>query len=274
MPSGKTFEEHLEYIRQMVRLELWFVRRWLAGHPEEGFPHVIRQRTGIYLKSDIYDGGPFKQIDWTDPRWLELEGRAQELHARTRGDADSTRFEEEGLAIFLPTLEARARTDFERGLDRPPEGYQCGSLKYQAPKSEFPRRAPFHIGNAIRPRSIFEDDQYLPRCFLTLMDGSEREFGCDSFSTATWLNSYPRWLAVFPRDWTDNLGPEMTAPTAGMGFWGQFVSARGTFNARHARMLRETGRFPFWPRPSWCTFEAMRAHIRNRWAGMKGIGQE
>ena len=119
MTSAKTLDEHVEYIRQMVRLELWFIQRWLAGHPEETFSYVIRQRTGIYLKSDIHDGGPFKQIAWTDPRWLELEARAEELHARTRGDADSARFEGEGLAIFLPTLEARARADFERGLDGP-----------------------------------------------------------------------------------------------------------------------------------------------------------
>ena len=272
MTSDKTFDEHLEYVRQMVRLELWFIRHWLAGHPEEGFPHVIRQRTGIYLKSDVYDGGPFKQIAWADPRWLELEGRAQELLTRARGDADSSRFEEEGLAIFLPSLEARARADFAKGVDRTPAS-QCGSLRYDPPKPETPQRAPFHIGNAVRPRSIFDDPEYLPRCLLCLMNKSEREYRCDSLSTTTWLNSYPRWLAIFPPEWMENLGPEMTAPTAGMGFWGQFVSARGTFNGKHARMLRETGRFPFWPRPSWCAFEMLREHIARRWPGLVGIDQ-
>ena len=53
----------------------------------------------------------------------------------------------------------------------------------------------------------------------------------------------------------------MTEPTMGMGFWGQFVNARGTFNEKHARILRDTGRFPFWPRASWCTFDQLRDHL-------------
>jgi len=92
-------------------------------------------------------------------------------------------------------------------------------------------------------------------------DAPAEALGASELETHTWLNSHPRWLALFPREWQANL----TAPDADVrwhyGFWGQFVTARGAFHARRAQQLRETGRFPYPPRASWCTFATLRAHL-------------
>lgn len=40
----KTIGEHAEFLREMVKLQLWFVWRWSRLHPEEPFQAVIRTR--------------------------------------------------------------------------------------------------------------------------------------------------------------------------------------------------------------------------------------
>jgi len=261
MTTPMTFEEHLDTLCETVTLQLWFVRRWLRDHPDETIYHAVRRRTDIYRKTDLYDGRPMSEIDYDAPPWPELERRLADLHERTRDDEDSTRFESEGLAILRGRIEAKARNDQRERFRSVPGSSQCGSLRYDPPKPECPTRVPFHIGNAVRPKSIFDDPAYLPECLRCVMDKAEAEFGADSLATSTWLNSYPPWLALFPPEWHENMGPEMTDIRWGMGFWGQFINARGAFNHKHAAMFRATGRMPYWPRTSWCTFAALRKHL-------------
>ncbi len=94
------------------------------------------------------------------------------------------------------------------------------------------------------------------------MDRAEAEYGADRLGTGSWLNSHPRWLALFPEEYRRNMGADDEDVGCGKGFWGQFINARGAFNAKHARILRETGRFPYPKRYSWCSFQAMRRHLK------------
>ena len=163
------------------------------------------------------------------------------------------------LEVFRESLDVRSCEDYDSGPRL--KGYQCGSLKFGPPRDARPRAAPFHIANAIAPTSIFHDRTYLPQCFLQLMDMSEAEYGANEIATATWLNSYPRWLELFPRQWVENMGPVIEID-ASQGLWGQFINARGLLNVPRANKLRQTGRIPLPGRPSWCTIAAMRAHLR------------
>jgi len=139
--------------------------------------------------------------------------------------------------------------------------YQCGCLKYDPPYKQWPHRVWFHIANPLMPCSIFDDPGYVPGCLRDLMTRSAAEFDVYELGTNTWLNSYSRWSEYFPDEWRNNLGPEIKDVKWHFGFWGQFLTARGTFNERNGRQLRETGEFPFWPRQAWCTFEALRKHL-------------
>ena len=261
MSLAGTRKEHFHFLCEMVALQLWFLRHWLADHPEEDFSHVMRKRINVYRRTDLYDGRPIDRIDYDEPTWRKLEDATHRLCEETMAGGDATRFETEGLAIFLEHIAARADLDAQRSAGRRLANFQCGSLRFDPPHSEHPTRVPFHIANAVQPESIFDGPAYLPGCLHGLIEKSRRQYGADSLSTATWLNSYPKWLRLFPPQWIDHLGPEMTEPTIGMGFWGQFINARGTFNARRARILRETGSFPFWPRASWCTFDQLTDHL-------------
>jgi len=140
--------------------------------------------------------------------------------------------------------------------------YQCGSLRYNlSPDTDNPQRIGFHIANACCPCSIFDDPLYLPGCFLALMGQCEAKFGVTEIGTGTWLNSHPKWLALFPPEWSDNMSPPRTDIQWHYGFWGQFVSARKTFNHKLGKKFRETGELPYSLRSSWCRIETMRKHL-------------
>ncbi|MDH7568510.1 MAG: hypothetical protein QHJ73_02840 [Armatimonadota bacterium] len=263
-PGYKTYEEHRAYLHEVVRLKLWFVWNWLRQHPDEPFQHVLRQRVDIYRKTHLNPEhlNP-RVLHFDSPGWVALEERAQELYQACKEDPDAARFERLAFAVFQPAIDARAPRDYaEDCAGAQLEGYQCGSLRYDAPRENAPGVVTFHIANAVRPRSIFDDPTYLPRCFFQLMDECEARFGAHTLRTCTWLNSYPRWLTLFPEEWHRNMGPPDKDVRWHYGFWGQFISARGTFNHRYGRLLRETGEFPYSPRCSYSSFSAMRRHLQ------------
>jgi hypothetical protein len=258
--SAKTFEEHREYLAEIVRLKLWFVYRWLDGHPEEDLAFVLRRRVDLFRKSVFWRGQGYPtDADFKVPGWSALERQIQTLYEGTRCDADPLAFESAAFKVVWEAVEANAFRDYQASLAD--KGFQCDSLGYRSPVPENPREIPFHITNALQPYSIFDDKAYLPQCFFCLMDKAEAEFGVDRLSTGTWLNGHPRWLELFPKEYLDNRGPQSKDIWCGLGFWGQFVNARGTLNRKRARMFRETGRPPYHWRYSWCSFESMRAHL-------------
>jgi hypothetical protein len=259
----KTYQEHLQYLHEIVKLKLWFVWNWLKNHPEETVAFVLRKRVDIYRKTDI-NKGPMNpgEIDFECPLWLELENKAEELFEEHRNDIDASRFEEQSFVIFRPAIDTRSKRDF---AERPYVlDYQCGSLKYDKPPEENQKCTTVHIANAISPYSIFDDTNYLPGCLLDVMKKSSAEYGADSMCSTTWLNSYDKWISIFPAEWKTSMGPEITDIKWHFGFWGQFMTARGTFNEHYGKIMRKTGKFPFAMRRSWCTFESLRDYLNSK----------
>jgi len=264
--GDKTYEEHLHYLHEVVKLKLWFVWHWLRKHPEEEFGSVLRERVDIFRKTNINpDHLNPRQPAFAAPEWQALEARAGERYEQCKGDPDASRFEEMAFALFRPTIDARSRRDYaEDCAGAQLAGYQCGSLRYDAPREKSPTTVTFHIANSVRPASIFDDPGHLPGCFRRLMDECEARFGADRMYTGTWLNMHPKWLAQFPREWQENLDAPNRSVLWHYGFWGQFITARGTFNERFGQHLRETGELPYYPRSSHCSFQAMREHLSRR----------
>lgn len=255
----KSLDEHREYLQQIVRLKLFFLHRWLEEHPHEEFSPALRSRVDIYRKTDVNRGhlNP-SGFDWNDPSWLAIEAGLQRIYQGCL--EDRTGFEEAGIAYLQPTLEARLWRDY---LDRSAlYGYQCGSLRHNLYEEKQVEAVVFHIANAVCPRSIFDDPLYLPDCFLALMRRVERLYGATRITTGTWLNSYYKWLSLFPAEWEQNMSEPRTDVQWHYGFWGQFINARGTFNAKAGEQLRQTGEFPFQLRSSSCSIAAMRQHLR------------
>lgn len=266
--DAKTFEEHWEYLVEIVKLKLWFVHHWLDSHPEEDFSFVLRWRVDIFRKSVFWRGQGFPtSADFDVPGWSALEQQVQTLYEETCCDTDSSAFESEAFKVVWKVVEANVFHDYQASLAD--KGFQCDSLRYDSPVAESPRVVPFHITNALQPYSIFGDKAYLPQCLFCLMDKAEAEYNANGLGTGTWMNSHPRWLALFPEQYLDNMGPEEEEIWFEQGFWGQFVNARGTLNGKRARAFRETGRLPYPRRYSWCSFGAMRAHLNTYLDGLK-----
>ena len=184
------------------------------------------------------------------------------IYAESKEDANADLFEFTAFEHVKPILKTFAEKTF--GSTAKFAEYQCGCLKYDNPKQDDPKTVDFHIGNAVAPKSIFTDPGYLESCFFELMKQAQEKFGADSLQTNTWLNSLPKWLEYFPEEWQQNLQPEDKNVFWHFGFWGQFISAKGTFNAKYGQILRDTGEFPFYPRKSKCSFKEMRKHLENK----------
>lgn len=252
----KTLEEHRQYLHDIVRLKLFFIHLWLEEHPHEKFQDVIRYRVDIYRKTKANPGlHTPKELFFDAPAWKTMEDQAEKCWLDNRNNRE--KFEKEAFEIFRDSIDQRCEFDF---LDNSVlQQYPNGSLRHDpAPDAGNPELIWFHIANAIRPHSIFEDPAYLPGCFKWLMDSAEQKFKVKMIGTGTWLNSNPKWLALFPDEWFDNLSQPTEAVNWSYGCWGQFISARGTFNAKYGKILRETGKLPFYPRISFCSIAAMR----------------
>ena len=261
----KTLEEHRQYLYDISRLMLFYVHLHLTNlHPgEESFSQVIRNRVDIYRKTDA-NPGPHTpaQTFFDEPAWKNMEDAAEKIFSRFARDTDSDRqrFEDEAFPVFKDSLDRRCERDY---LDNSVlANYQCGSLKHDPGPQEPGGYLGFHIANALRPHSIFDDPLYLPRCFRALIRVAEEKFHARGISTHTWLNSNRQWLAQFPAVWTEHLGPEYRNVGWHYGFWGQFISARGTYAKKTGDYLREHHAFRYWPRGSYIDNQTMKEHIR------------
>lgn len=252
----RTFALHKEYLREIARLKLFFVHNYLSEHESESFEHCLRERVDIYRKTNINPEGLNPRVlHFDSPLWLGLERKAKEIYLKNINDAPA--FEEEAYRLFSPTIEERAMRDFLDGSRL--LAYQCGSLRHELGLSGEDTLY-FHIANAITPRSIFEDPSYLKGCFTRLLN-SARALGASRIACNSWLNSYERWLALFPREWQENASDEDTDVKWHYGYWGQFITSSHGFNYKHGKILRETGRLPYYPRTASCTVEAMQRKL-------------
>ena len=252
----KTLKEHREYLYEIVKLKLFFLHHWLRRHPEETFRDAIRTRVDIYRKTDANPGGlnPDK-LYFDAPAWLALEDAASRLYENDKIHADS--FEKRAFDIFKPSIDARCKRDYEDQTAA--AGYQCGCFRHDL-EIFYPEQKAlgFHIMNSLSPDSFLDHPDYVKACFLKLLNIAEQQFHAVRILTCTWLNSHPKWLAFFPEDWLKNMSEEDKSVQWHYGFWGQFISARGTFNYKYGQYLRRTGCMPFYPRTSCCSIESMR----------------
>lgn len=254
----KTLEEHREYLFSTIRLSLFFLARWQNEHPEEDFVSILRNRVNIIRKTEFNPEGRVPascNFYFEQPPWRKVEARLKEIYTLVKGDEKC--FEEWGFDYLRPFVDRRCERDF---YDRSTEVlWQCGFLRHN-PSLNPESTLGFHIRNDRTPNSFFHDPAHIRECFNQLLDVAER-MHAEYIGTGTWLNSLPKWLALFPQEWQDNLSEPNTDVQWHKGFWGQFINARGLFNARTAAVLRSTGRFPYYPRTSRCRVSVMREFV-------------
>ncbi len=266
-PQPKTLEEHREYLYGIVKLKLFYLHvRQTELDPDEPFRDAIRNRVDIYRKTEA-NPGPLNPVTlhFDEPAWRVMEDQALALMEKYNSSSESDRknFEEEAFPVFKDSIDLRCERDYldPTVLAR----YQCGSLRHDLQLNQEGYLG-FHIANSVCPRSIFDDPLHLPRCFRALLRIAEEDFHAKGLVTNTWLNSSERWLGCLPQAWRNNLAEPMDpVKTAAWhyGWWGQFISARGTLQKKNADFMRANKTFPYLPRTSHATLSEFKEHLAN-----------
>lgn len=259
MASNTTLEEHRTFRHKQLGVQLYFTALWARKHPEEPIHSILENRTAIYKFSDEnpQGNGP-SAVFYERPGWQRLMRAAEEAF-RKYPDSPSD-FENELAGIFGESVDRRIERDYEEYI-RFPESFQCGCLRHDHELWRDTGRLCFHIGNPLRPHSIFDDPEYLKNCLLCVALHAELLFHTRLISTGTWLNSNPKFLRYFPQEWKDNMSAPSENIVGHLGYWGQFINARGLFNDRIGEQFRATGKLPFALRESYCTIDALRKHL-------------
>lgn len=254
----KTLEEHIASTGEMAKMAFYYTARWMKRlyAPEKSMGESLCCHTPLFFHGL---GFPAKEEWQKNELCLKLLASAEEFSALVPDEFESAMWRANGDAINARAAEIYPRS---RGMITP-AGWNCGSLKYDPPSPETPKRISFHIYNTVSPRSFFQDPEYLILCFQLMMKESELRYGADTLFCSSWLNDRPRWLAYFPEEWQKNLSPRNFDRLTGMtvGDWGSIYDPRGCLNSVYVTMVRETGKLPFCPRKSFCSFAAMRAHL-------------
>lgn len=253
-------DEQRDFFWKTARLMLWFAWLYLRSHPGETVREVLRKRVNLFRMTNFYDEPSMREDnpDFETPGWRELEKAVEVLYKEHSHEDVAAEFERKAFEIFQPALENRSRHPPPATHDF--SNFQAGCLRYHSVQ-ENPGTIALHIGNPLRPRSIFDDPLYLPRCLLSVLEQSAAEFGANKLHCGSWLNSHPRWLALFPLEWQDNLSPPDNDIRWHLGFWGQFINSRGGFHEKNAAAFRSTERMPFAFRTSNCSFQSLRKHL-------------
>lgn len=260
MAERKSLDEHARFVRDTIRLMARFLWDWRAKHPHEDFRYTVEERIDLYRRT-VFNPDRFQTKDrnFGAPGWRSLVAVIAEAYSRHATDGDIATFTADFSALVEPFVAPRFARDHAEGL--PAFENRAGCFRFDPPYAENPKRVFFHIHNDCEPDSIFDDRRHIPRSFLALMEMAERQYAAIEIETNSWLNEHPRWLEYFPEDWRRNMLPPDTDIRWHYGFWGQFVTARGTLHEKNAAYYAQTGQFPFYPRRSWCGFAELRVHL-------------
>ncbi len=251
----KSLDEHCEYVEHLARVSFCFVRKWLAPKfPGRKLSELLRAHTPLLYHA-------LNHPDNENPECRDILDKADELAALPPDE-----FEETIWNSLKDYARQRAELNYPDAVGvKVPAAWNCGSLKYDVPNPKLANGwLIFHIANAVGPKSIFDDPEYLPLCFELLMKETEIKFGAGILFTSSWLNDREDWLSYFPQEWCDNLSPkpESSVPEWHFGWWGQLVTGRGTINPKAEQFVRENGYLKYACRSSHCSFENMRKHLK------------
>ncbi len=254
----KTLEEHIESTAEMAKMAFYYTSRWMKQvyAPEKTLQESLSCHTPLFFHGL---GFPVKD-EWQNIELcLKIFDAAEKFADKTPEEFENAMWQACKDGIIERATELYPRS---RGMITPPS-WNCGSLKYDPPTAEAPKQVSMHIYNTVSPHSFFENPHYLILCFLLLMKEAEVRYNADTLFCSSWLNDRPRWLAYFPEEWQENLSPRNFDRLTGMtvGDWGSIYDARGCLNTKHIALVRETGKLPYCPRKSHCSFKAMREHL-------------
>ncbi|MBE6377189.1 MAG: hypothetical protein E7051_00045 [Lentisphaerae bacterium] len=186
-----------------------------------------------------------------------LNGDNSEIFIEACRLADSVEDKAEMEKLFPRVLERAIAAAAERAESYANEFASGRCFRYATLENNW---CYIHIYNSKQPESFLADSAFVVDNFHYIMDEAEKNDGCDTMYTASWLNSLPAFLKFFPDEYHRNLVPAGEfGPT--LGFQGQFVNRMGWLNKKMAARFLDTGTYPCARVESHCSFESLRKHL-------------
>lgn len=241
-----TQTEYLAVCRDLFDFVLKSAERYHADHPEESYSQILRKRTllSYVLRETSSECEVFPEM-----------AEAFLMEADSDFTAAAEKYREK-----IPELASR---NAEGACSWNPQYAPGMSLRWSDPHPDLPENwCIFHMWNGCRPQSFLSDKRYFAECFMKIMEESVRKYPqYDTLYTFSWLLSEPRFQEFFPDEWHQNMSEKHQGIHANLGFLGQFLTARMTLNRKTAAQYLETGRLPYQPCSSHCSFERMKEHL-------------
>jgi hypothetical protein len=288
-----------DYSEGMIRLGVWYVRWLLASGQisEHDVRDALTRRVNIYRLTSLWDGIRDPACGFRDPEWDRLVERLASLSRRIPFEQVS---ELGALAVAL--LRPWLRVTPEQ-----PHGPLFGCWSYEVVGEsitdgpglfgrltnhrkiaqqlqrriglETPdRHVALHFFNACTPLSPFDNVRSLAGGLRALIrDCRQQHPTVQSLWCQSWLNSYPAFLALFPKAWLASAVVRTTADadrrSCGgraclntQNWWGQFMRNDGTFHDRRAQRFRECGgKFPYPNRLCHAGIDEVDDFLRTSW---------
>lgn len=230
---------HVEYVRQFVKLSLWYVHQ-AASTEQLPLPDLINQRVDIYRLTDLFHNGKHPAHGHDDPQWNALLDQLERVYRDHHGN--SAAFEQAGLNLLWPHLELKAKSRQPRPTpaSRP---FECWLYRIHL---EYTDRIDLHINNAYAPQSpLSERWPDFARSLLRLVRHVQQEHPqITTVACGSWLNDVPPFQKLFPPVWLESAQTVQPLDYT-QGHWGQFKTRGGEFHVRNAAYFRDNGRPPF-----------------------------
>jgi hypothetical protein len=245
------------YVKGFTRLSLWYVWR-VARTGAEPFADVVNKRVNIYRNTSFYDGKHHPSRDNVGSEWAAEVDRLAAMYSMYKEDTATDGFEEDGLNLLWPWLEARLKKggDGPAG-DRP---YECWSCDYTGSG-----RLNIHIDNVYQPESPLSEmfTPFAASLIRMLLDSLARRPEITRVRCSSWMNSTPRFRSLFPPRWVES---EVLNPHIGftMGHWGQFMDRRGDFHVKNGERFRAAGTLPYAASSCECGINEALDHLNGR----------
>lgn len=237
MANIKTVDEHIFYLEETVKLSLWVVANWKNKHRFEKFIHAI-DRTPLLNHTVFNDNHIMVKPSVIDNRWIELRKELKKVYLNYR---DPFEFEKKGFELLKPFIKGRVERDMIDLADINPDEDESW-LRYNVKKKS--KHMEIHMENALYPNSFLADKKYFySKLEEAVLDAEEHGFKI--LWSQSWLNTYPVWQKLMPKEWNDSICKINHNIEWHLGFWGQFLRSNETFNIKNGEIFRSTGKIPY-----------------------------
>ncbi len=242
MKKLRTSEEHVEFLKEIIKLKLYFVAVWKNKNPELSVPILIKDHTMLINFTDFNSKAIFNFPECNDEeKWANLVDRMEKSYVK---DINPELFVEKTFPLLEKYISKRVEDDmwafnyFAYNEER----RKLNIFLYDLDSSD--EYLEFHIENMFYPESFLRFPDLFKKNMVEMVSDAEKA-GFKGLKTNSWLNNLAGWLKYFPPVWQENLLPVVNPTGNNLGIWGQFFTSALFVNKDRFEKFAETKALPY-----------------------------